>query len=218
MAERKPRQTASTGRPSDLDTLVRRIRACRICRDHPRGPPLAHQPRPVLRVGARARICVAGQAPGTRVHASGVPFADPSGDRLRAWMGVGEATFYDADRIAIVPMGFCFPGQDRHGGDLPPRAECAPAWRESLFARLPRIDLVIAVGAYAHKWHLGSRNRRTLTETVAAWKDIAEETAAPHIVPLPHPSWRNNAWLKRNPWFDLELVPELRRQVARRLS
>ena len=182
MPEPKNQRTQPSGHVNDLDDLVTRIRACRICRDHPRGRALAHEPRPVLRVSSSASICVAGQAPGTRVHASGVPFTDPSGDRLRAWMGVEEATFYDADRIVIVPMGFCFPGLDRRGSDLPPRAECAPAWRKSLFDRMPGVDLIIAVGAYAHKWHLGERRRQTLTETVAAWQDIVEGAEAPQIM------------------------------------
>ena len=165
-------------RKGDLDALVGAIRACRICRDRPLGAPLPHEPRPVLCVSPTATICIAGQAPGTRVHASGVPFTDPSGDRLRAWLGLDADTFYDVGRVAIVPMGFCFPGQDVRGADLPPRRECAPAWRADLFAALPRIDLLLAVGSYAHRWHLGALARRTLTGTVAAWREIMAATHA----------------------------------------
>ncbi len=201
-----------------LDRLLGAIRACRICRDRPQDAPLPHEPRPVLRVSPTATICIVGQAPGTRVHASGVPFTDPSGDRLRAWLGLDAETFYDVGRVAIVPMGFCFPGQDGRGADLPPRRECAPAWRTQLFAALPRIDLLIAVGSYAHAWHLGPLRRTSLTETVADWRAIMAATAAPTIVPLPHPSWRNNAWIRRNPWFEAELLPVVRRAVAERLD
>ena len=203
--------------PAGLEALAGAIRACRICRDRPTGKALAHQPRPVFRVSETATICIAGQAPGTRVHASGTPFTDPSGDRLRTWMGVDADTFYDASRIAIVPMGFCYPGQDAHGSDLPPRRECAPAWRSQLFAALPRIELLLAVGSYAHAWHLGALARPTLTETVAAWREIMAATAGPVVLPLPHPSWRNSGWIKRNPWFESELLPVVRREIRRRL-
>ncbi len=202
----------------DLAALLGAIRACRICRERPEGAPLPHEPRPVLRVSATATICIVGQAPGTRVHASGVPFTDPSGDRLRAWLGVDAETFYDVSRVAIVPMGFCFPGQDARGADLPPRRECAPAWRKELFAALPQIDLLLAVGSYAHAWHLGALAGRTLTETVAAWREIMAATAKPTVIPLPHPSWRNNAWIRKNPWFEAELLPVVRRAVARHLA
>jgi uracil-DNA glycosylase len=200
-----------------LASLVDEIRACRICRDQPATSPLPHQPRPVLRVSPAATVCVVGQAPGTRVHASGVPFADPSGDRLRAWMGIDADTFYDVSRIAIVPMGFCFPGQDSRGADLPPRRECAPAWRARLFAELPGIELLLAVGAYSHAWHLGALARPTLTETVAHWRQIMAATVNPVIVPLPHPSWRNNGWIRKNPWFEAELLSVLRAEIAQRL-
>ena len=203
---------------ADLDGTVAAIRACTLCRDHPAGRPLPHAPRPVLRVSETAAICIAGQAPGTRVHASGTPFTDPSGDRLRGWMGVDADTFYDATRIAIVPMGFCFPGLDAHGGDLPPRRECAPAWRAPLFAALPRIELVLAVGLYAQAWHLGPLARGNLTETVSAWREIVAATHRPTVIPLPHPSWRNNAWISRNPWFEAELLPYLRGEIATRLG
>ncbi len=175
----------------------------------------------MFRISATATICIASQAPGTRVHASGTPFTDPSGDRLRAWMGVDPATFYDVRRIAIIPMGFCFPGLDENGGDLPPRRECAPAWRAQLLAGLPRVSFVLAVGSYAHRWHLGALARPTLTETVASWRDIIAATGegrGPLVMPLPHPSWRNNGWLKRNPWFEAELLPVLRAEIDRRLG
>jgi uracil-DNA glycosylase len=215
----KPAHAVTTGKPGRARTLpglVRMIEACRICRDQPDGKPLPHEPRPVLRVSASARICIVGQAPGTRVHASGIPFTDPSGDRLRSWMGVDEETFYDRRKIAIVPMGFCFPGLDASGSDLPPRKECS-VWRKPLFERLPNIDLMLVVGGYAQKWHLGSQNRPTMTQTVAAWRDFTTDES--HVVlPLPHPSWRNNAWLKRYPWFEADLLPELRKHVLLRLT
>lgn len=198
---------------SELDTLLVDIRACRICRDRPLRAALPHAPRPVVRATATARLAVCGQAPGTRVHASGVPFSDPSGVRLRSWMGVTDAEFYDEGRIAIVPMGFCFPGLDAHGGDLPPRRECAPAWRAQLFAALPAVELTLAIGRPAQLWHLGADARGSLTEAVADWRRIVDRPDVPRVVPLPHPSWRNNAWLKRNPWFDEELVPALRTMV-----
>lgn len=176
------------------------------------GRPLPHEPRPVLRLSATARIAVVGQAPGTRVHASGVPFSDPSGVRLRSWMGVSEDEFYDVARIAIVPMGFCFPGLDAADGDLPPRKECAPLWRDRVFAVLPNVQVMLLVGAYAQAWHLPAGQRgRGMTETVAAWRAITSLPGSVQTWPLPHPSWRNNAWIKRNPWFEAELLPELRR-------
>jgi uracil-DNA glycosylase len=191
-----------------FDRLVKDIRACTICAVH-----LPHEPRPVLRAKPSARIVIAGQAPGTRVHASGMPFTDPSGDRLREWMGVDKDTFYDEWKVAIVPMGFCFPGLDAKGGDLPPRRECAPAWRTKVFAGLRRVELTLLVGQYSQAWHLGSRRRETLTETVKAWRSFG-----PALIPLPHPSWRNNAWVKKNPWFEEELLPHLRAQVSRILN
>jgi uracil-DNA glycosylase len=208
------RRRPATPRRGRLDRLLSEIRSCRICRDAPQGRPLPHEPRPVLRVSTTATICVAGQAPGTRVHASGTPFTDPSGDRLRLWMGVDGETFYDRTRVAIVPMGFCFPGQDERGADLPPRRECAAAWHPHLFAALPGIELLLAVGAYAQTWHLGPLARPTLTETVADWRTIMAVTSRPKIVPLPHPSWRNNAWITRNPWFETELLAALKDEVG----
>lgn len=210
----------ATAEDGGLDALVARIRACRQCIDAPRGAPLPHAPRPVLRVSTTARIAVCGQAPGTRVHASGTPFTDPSGDRLRAWMGVTPDEFYDVSRIAIVPMGFCFPGLDAKGGDKPPRRECAPAWRMAIFQQLPNIELILAVGLYAQRWHLGDETRANLTETVTAWKEIgrAAVSGRARIIPLPHPSWRNNAWVKKHAWFETELLPELRASVRRILG
>jgi uracil-DNA glycosylase len=197
-----------------LDRLLAEIRACRFCAETPADKPLPHAPRPVLRVSPTARLAIVGQAPGTRVHASGVPFSDPSGERLRDWMGVSEQEFYDQRRIAIVPMGFCYPGQDAAGADLPPRRECAPRWRPSLFEHLDRIELMLVVGGYAQRWHLGAEATRGVTATVARWNEILEEgTRRPRCLPLPHPSWRNNAWIKKHPWFEAELVPRLRTEV-----
>ncbi len=201
-----------------LHGLIGEIRACRICRDAPIGPPLPHEPRPVLRVSATARIGVFGQAPGTRVHASGVPFTDPSGVRLRSWMGVTEEEFYDQSRIAIVPMGFCFPGLNAKGGDLPPRKECAPAWRSKVMAALPRLEVVLLVGSYAQAWHLGGEVREDLTATVKAWREITAAARGPCFWPLPHPSWRNNRWLKDNPWFAAQLLPALQADVRHALD
>lgn len=200
----------------DLAALVAAAGACRICVEHPRGRPLPHEPRPVLRASTTARLLIAGQAPGTRVHASGTPFTDPSGDRLRAWLGVTDDEFYDVGRIAIVPMGFCFPGLDAHGGDLPPRKECAPAWRPRLMAAMPRVELVLAIGAHAQRWHLGAAG--AVSEVVADWRAILGRDAHPAVLPMPHPSWRNSGWLKRNPWFEAELVPALRKRVRELIS
>lgn len=201
-----------------LDSLLAEIAKCRRCVDNPIGRPLPHEPRPVLRVSATALIAVVGQAPGTRVHASGVPFSDPSGDRLRSWMGVSSEEFYDISRIAIVPMGFCFPGLDRKGGDLPPRRECAALWRQRVFAELPRLELILLIGQYAQQWHLHALERGTLSETVAAWRTVYANSRRPRLLPLPHPSWRNNAWLRRNPWFEAEMLPALKSEVRRLLQ
>ncbi|WP_022696583.1 uracil-DNA glycosylase family protein [Euryhalocaulis caribicus] len=191
-----------------LDQLLTRIRACRICADK-----LGHQPRPVVRARETARIAIVGQAPGTRVHASGAPFTDPSGNRLRDWMGVSSEEFYDESRIAIAPMGFCFPGLDAKGGDKPPRKECAPEWQAQLFGKLPHIRTTLLVGAHAQRFHLGARAARNMTETVRNWREYW-----PEFVPTPHPSWRNNAWLKRNPWFADEVLPALRLRVRELLG
>jgi uracil-DNA glycosylase len=206
----------------DLGALLATIRACRLCRDAPfAGPPLPHEPRPVFQIGAAAPILIAGQAPGTRVHRSGRPFTDPSGDRLRAWMGIDATKFYDPRLVAIVPMGFCFPGLSAAGADLPPRRECVRTWHDRLFDLLPPPRLLLAVGAPAQRFHLvrlGRRGRlgRSLTETVSRWREIRGGDTA--IFPLPHPSWRNSAWLKRHPWFERELLPELRAAVAGALA
>lgn len=198
---------------TDLDRLTDDLVRCRLCRETPAGRPLPHEPRPVFQIGRSARLCVASQAPGTRAHASGRPFTDPSGMRLRDWMGVSEAEFYDPARIAIVPMGFCFPGQDAKGGDLPPRRECAPHWRAAVFERLPHVELVLAIGLYAQTWHLGEAWNGSLTRTVETWRTLLAAPRRPRVLPLPHPSWRNNAWLKRHAWFEAELLPVLRREV-----
>ena len=208
----------SSARAKKLAEKVAEIRACRICLDHPEGKPLPHEPRPVVVPSATARIMIAGQAPGTRVHESGRPFTDRSGDRLREWLGVSDAEFYDTDNFAIVPMGFCFPGLDAKGGDLPPRRECAPAWRADLMAAMPQIDLLLVIGQYAQGWHLGLKGKRSVTDTVRGWRDFAARNTAPLIIPLPHPSWRNTGWLKANPWFGGELLPVLRRAVDERIT
>lgn len=197
-----------------FETTAARLRACRICRDAPlHGAPLPHEPRPVVQGSAGARLLIASQAPGNRAHQSGVPFSDPSGRRLRAWLGLTEADFYDPARVAILPMGACFPGLDAKGGDRPPRRECAPAWRADLLAGLPRLDLILVIGQYAQAWHLGPRPGG-LTGTVAGWRAILAASVRPRVLPLPHPSWRNNGWLRTNPWFEAELLPVLRAEVA----
>lgn len=204
-----------------LEALLSEIGGCRICRDAPLSKPLPHEPRPVVRVSASARLLVASQAPGVRVHASGLPFDDRSGDRLREWMGVDRQTFYDTRRIAFAPMGFCFPGYDAAGADLPPRRECRRTWHDRLFALLPQVETILTVGGYAQDYHLArfglsakkSSKKSSMTEVVRGWRDYAD--AVPRVIPLPHPSWRNTGWLKKNPWFEAELLPILRREVAR---
>ncbi len=209
-----PMPDCPTSAPESLIACTARIRVCRICRDSPSGQRLPHEPRPVLQVSDTARLCIAGQAPGIRVHASGRPFTDPSGDRLRSWLDMPESVFYDPAKVAIVPMGFCFPGHDARGADRPPRPECAATWHRTLFAAMPKTDLILAVGQYAQAWHLRGRKGRSLTETVSNWRTyLGDNSMVPRILPLPHPSWRNNAWLKRNPWFEAELLPELRETV-----
>lgn len=206
---------------SDLDRLAADIRACRICRDRPASAPLPHEPRPVLRVSRTARLLIASQAPGLRVHKSGLPFDDASGDRLRAWLGMDRETFYDTSRVCIAPMGFCFPGYDSAGGDLPPRRECAALWHDRLFALMPQIDVVLAIGGYAHRYHFARLGRplpkaARVDEIVRQWRLFA--ATKPRLFPLPHPSWRNTGWLKRNPWFETELLPDLRAAVASALA
>jgi len=190
--------------PPTLDRLLADIRACRLCEAH-----LPLGPRPVLQASASSRLLIVSQAPGRKVHLSGVPFDDVSGERLRAWLGVDRATFHDARRIAIVPMGFCYPGSGS-GGDLPPRPECAPTWHPRLLPRLKQVRLTLAIGQYAQAGLLGARRGRTLTDSMLAWR-----THLAHgVLPLPHPSPRNRLWLMRNPWFETELLPILRERVA----
>jgi uracil-DNA glycosylase len=206
-----------TNEMNEIKRLGEAISACDLCIRNPRGRPLPHEPRPVAVLSETAQIAICGQAPGTRVHASGVPFTDPSGDRLRDWLGIDEKIFYDSTRIAIVPMGFCFPGLDQRGSDLPPRKECAGQWRQAVFDAMPQIKLLVAIGQYAQRWHLGSRCGRNLTETVLDWQEIVAQSASPTIMPLPHPSWRNNIWIKKNPWFSNELLPVLKKRVEQLL-
>ncbi|MDX1634632.1 MAG: uracil-DNA glycosylase family protein [Marinobacter sp.] len=191
-----------TSTDESFSELLARVRQCTICEAY-----LPEGPRPVVQASVTAPILVVGQAPGIRVHRTGLPFNDPSGDRLRQWMGIDRQTFYDEQKLAILPMGFCYPGTGRNG-DLPPRPECAPAWRDLLLSRLTGVRLTLAIGAYAHAWHLGSP-KRSVTEAVAQWRDYW-----PDLVPLPHPSGRNNLWLRRNPWFEEQVVPQLQARVA----
>lgn len=185
-----------------LDALLAAVRDCRACEaDLPLGP------RPVLRADDAARILIVGQAPGVRVHTTGTPWDDLSGERLRAWMGVDKEMFYDKSRIAIIPMGYCYPGRGT-GGDMPPRRECAALWLDQLLARLPQIELTLLIGQYAQRHFLGNRRKPSLTETVRAWRECA-----PDFIPLPHPSPRNQPWFKRNPWFERQLVPVLRSRI-----
>lgn len=194
-------QKSVTDNARALDALVTEIRACRLC-------DLPHEPNPVVWVHPDARILIAGQAPGRRVHESGIPWDDPSGDRLRDWMGLDRARFYDRNNIAVAAMGFCYPGTVK-GADLPPKRACAPRWRPLLLPLLKKVQLTLLVGAYAHRYHLGASAGRSLTETVCNWR-----AHPPKTIVLPHPSWRNSAWLKRNPWFEAEVVPDLRARVA----
>ncbi|MGD1887386.1 MAG: uracil-DNA glycosylase family protein [Cohaesibacteraceae bacterium] len=205
--------------PPDLSGFLGEIADCRVCRDTPRyGTPLPHEPRPVLQLSATARLLLSGQAPGTRVHASGRPFTDPSGDRLRQWLGIDEARFYNPDLLAIVPMGFCFPGLDAKGGDLPPRRECRETWHDRLFASRAPFDLTVLIGRYARDHHLPELKRESLTATVERFGLNPQRVASDPVIVLPHPSWRNTAWLKRHPWFDAEMVPALQRRVASLLN
>ncbi|MCU9849544.1 uracil-DNA glycosylase family protein [Defluviimonas sp. WL0024] len=195
-------------------TVTDEISACRLCAGDFARTATAHEPRPVVWFRPAARVLIAGQAPGARVHASGRPFTDPSGDRLRDWLGLDEADFYDRDRVAIVPMAFCFPGYSAKGADLPPPRRCAETWHGRVMAGLPEVRVTFLVGGYAHRWHLGSGvAKRGVTETVAGWRDHA-----PRVFPLPHPSWRNTGWLKRNPWFEAELLPAARARLSEVLN
>ncbi|MGF1447559.1 MAG: uracil-DNA glycosylase family protein [Pikeienuella sp.] len=189
------------------------LAACRICAPRFAETATAHRPRPIFQGRATARILIASQAPGARAHASGLPFDDPSGDRLRCWMGIGREIFYDPARIAIVPMAHCFPGYSQKGADLPPPKICAEQWRARMLAALPSVELTLSIGMYAQAWHLGRDRGRTLTDTVRAWRRHLNRG----ILPMPHPSWRNNAWLAANPWFEEEVLPWLRTAIGARL-
>ncbi|MBS0294809.1 MAG: uracil-DNA glycosylase family protein [Proteobacteria bacterium] len=187
-----------------LERILDEIAACRACAGE-----LPHEPRPVVRVFPQTRLLICGQAPGRRVHESGMPFTDPSGDRLRQWMGVDGETFYGDRRIGVAAMAFCFPGTDPKGGDYPPPPRCAELWRKRLLGALPNVELTLLVGWHAQVWALGDQAKANMTDTVRAWREYL-----PRYLPLPHPSWRNTAWLKKNPWFEDEVTPWLRGEVA----
>ncbi|MBV8563858.1 MAG: uracil-DNA glycosylase family protein [Methylobacteriaceae bacterium] len=211
---------SSTSKP--LERLLAEIRSCRVCVEAPLGRPLAHEPRPVLCLSATARLLIAAQAPGVRVQRSGTPFTDASGDRLRSWLGLTPEVFYDARHVAIVAMGFCFPGHDAKGSDLPPRPECRALWHDRLFAAMPQIETILMIGRYAQDYHLRRLGRagdagRNLSETVSRWREIASPSR-PRLFPLPHPSWHNNLWIKKNSWFEAELLPAVRHEVSRLLE
>jgi len=191
----------------DLSQIVSEIKQCTICAEH-----LPLGPRPVLIADARARILIIGQAPGRRVHASGIPWDDPSGNRLREWMDVTSDEFYDPGLMAIVPMGFCYPGTGS-SGDLPPRPECAAEWHKPVLDRLPNIRLTLLMSLYALRYYLKDHRKKTVTQTVKSWKEHS-----PKYIPLPHPSPRNNRWLKNNPWFETEVLPELRKRIRKLLD
>ncbi len=201
----KPRTT--TTNEAALQALVEEVRGCTVCAAH-----LPLGPRPVVQVHRAARILIAGQAPGRKVHESGVPFDDASGERLRLWLGVRRDVFYDPTRIAILPMGFCFPGTGR-SGDLPPRSECAPLWRQRLLDQMPHVELTLVIGDYAQRWHLPGAKAANVTDTVAGWRALW-----PAVLPMPHPSPRNNIWLKINPWFVADVVPALQARVSALLA
>ena len=195
---------AKLGQVRRLNVLLREVRACTHCVEH-----LPLGPRPVLRAHASAKVLIAGQAPGTRVHETGIPWNDPSGDRLRKWMNVDRKTFYDERQFAIIPMGYCYPGRGK-SGDLPPRRECAELWLEELLKHLPEIEFTLLLGQYAQKHYLGDARKKSLTETVRAWRDYS-----PEFFPMPHPSPRNTHWLQQNPWFESKAVPALRRRLKK---
>ena len=191
-----------------LDAVLSDIAACRACAGE-----LPHEPRPVVRVSPETRLLIAGQAPGRRVHESGLPFDDRSGDVLRGWMGVDRETFYSHPALGVAAMAFCFPGTNPKGGDYPPPTRCAEMWRPQLLEALPNVELTLLVGSYAQRWTLPDRKDRSMTEIVANWRDTT-----PAMIPLPHPSWRNTGWLKRNPWFEDEVVPYLQMRVSEMLA
>lgn len=197
----------------DLDKLVKDIRACKICLQPLRGKPLPHSPRPVLQVSKTAKLAICGQAPGTKVHISGRPFTDRSGERLRDWIGLSEAQFYDTSRVAIVPMGFCFPGQTEKGADLPPRPECRGHWHDQLMPKLDQLELMLVIGRYAIDYHLNVQRGISLNEVVADYKRYLAAKSCPLLLPLPHPSWRNTGWLNKNPWFETAYLPKVRAKV-----
>ena len=186
----------------DISTVLRTVRACELCTD------LALGPKPILQLNPEAKILIAGQAPGRKTHHKGIPFDDPSGERLRDWMGVDDDVFYDDSAVAILPMAFCYPGTGK-SGDLPPPIQCAEQWRAQLLGLLPNVELTLVIGQYALDWHLGKTQYRTLTDTVIHWQEYW-----PKLLPMPHPSPRNNRWLKNNPWFSKEVLPELKKRVA----
>lgn len=216
----KTKQTAGRA-DAALAALAVEIGACRLCRDAPlSGPPLPQEPRPIFRLDGRARLLVASQAPGIRAHTSGVPFDDPSGERLRDWMGLDRPRFYDGQNVLIAPMGFCFPGHTPDKGDLPPRRECATIWHDRLFAAMPQVELILAIGRYAQAYHFRRLGMPLptglkLEDLVSNWRDFA--VTSPMIFALPHPSWRNSGWMKRNPWFEAEVLPALRDRIALQL-
>lgn len=192
-----------------LDQLLTRIRACRACAEVlPHG-----EPRPFVAAGADARVLIVGQAPGSRVHASGIGWDDDSGDRLRNWMGVGKAIFYDTARIAQMPSGFCYPGKG-DGGDLPPRPECAPRWHEALLGQLPDLRLTLLVGGHAQKRYLPRGFAPSMTDAVRRWREAPARAGMGALFPLPHPAWRSRLWMARNPWFEAEVLPDLRARIA----
>jgi len=203
----------------ELARLVERIGACRICVENPVGAPLPHAPRPVLRVSSTARLLIAGQAPGARVHASGLPFDDASGDRLRAWLGLDRTQFYDSSRVAIAAMGFCFPGYDARGADLPPRPECRARWHDQVFALMPQVELVVAVGRAAIAYHAARLGRPCDRKApLEDWVRLfASQQEGVRLIALPHPSWRNSGWLRRRPWFEDDVLIRLRKEVEKLL-
>jgi uracil-DNA glycosylase len=186
-----------------LKQLLRDVRACQIC-----AATLPFGPRPVLQLASSARLVIIGQAPGSKVHQSGVPWDDASGDRLRDWLGLDRSVFYDAARVAIMPMGFCYPGAGQSGGDKPPRPECAPLWHERLLGFLPDVRLTLLIGQYAQRYYLASKRKDSLTDTVRAFSEYA-----PRFFPLPHPSWRSVVWMRNHPWFEEAVIPQLRKAV-----
>lgn len=204
-----------TSSETAIQALLTEVSRCRICRDRPQGRPLPHEPRPVLQMSATSRILIAGQAPGTRVHASGRPFTDPSGDRLRRWLGLDSATFYDASLIAILPMGFCFPGLSPKGADLPPRRECAPHWRPRLLPHLGNLRLIVTLGLPAARWHVPGA-AGNLADVIADWRKHTR--LSPPVITLPHPSWRNNALLKKAPYIEQDIIPMLQELVRQALQ